>query len=87
MGKVPAQGTKGRARWARSSKGRCILIQVLVREFHGRGPVRGFFHLVGLRVLGSLNENRAGKLAGSRAVAVLMGEGVQACIIAASLLL
>ena len=80
-------GTKGRVRWARSSKGRRVLILVLVREFHGRVPVRGFLQLEGLRELDSLNGKGAGKLTGSRAAAVLMGEGVQASVIAASLLL
>ena len=63
------------------------MILVLVRASHGRELVRGFFHLVGLRELGSLNKNGAGKLAGSRAAAGLMGDGVQASITAASLLL
>ena len=43
--------------------------------------------MAGLRELGSLKENGAGKLEGSRAAAVLMGEGVQASVMAASLLL
>ena len=80
-------GTKGRVRWARSSRGRRVLILVSVRASHGRELVRGFFQLVGLRVLGSLNENGAGKLFGSRAATVLMGEGVHASVMAASLLL
>ena len=86
-GKVAEPGTKGRARWARSSRGRRVLILVLVRESQGSGPVRGFLHLVGLSELGSLNENGAGKLDGSQAAAMLMGEGVQASVTAANLLL
>ena len=51
--------------------------------FQGRGRVRGFFHLVGLRVLDSLNEYGEGKSNGSRAAAVHIGEGVHASVTAA----
>ena len=84
---MPKAGTKGRARWARSSNGRRVLILGLVREFHQRGLTRGFLHLVGLSELGSLKGNGAGKLDGSRAAAVLVGEGVQASVTTANLLL
>ena len=86
-GKVPPAGTNGRVRWARSSKRRRVLILVSVRAFHGRGPVRGFLHLLGLRVAFSLYRYGEGKLVGSQAAAVHMGEGVQASVTAASLLL
>ena len=48
-GKSPVAGTNGRAKCARSSMGRRVLILVLVSAFQGRGPVRGFLHLAGLR--------------------------------------
>ena len=86
-GNIPVRGTYGRAMWANSSRGRRVLILVLVREAQGRGPVSGFLHLDGLSDVGSLNGYGAGKLAGSRAAAVHIGEGVQASVMAASLLL
>ena len=85
--KVPVARTKGSVRCARSSRGRRVLILVLVRAFQGRGPVSGFLHLAGQRELGSLNGYVVGKLAGSLAAAVQMGEGVHASVTAANLLL
>ena len=75
-GNVPVWGMYGRVRWPKSSRGRRVLILVLVRECPGRGPVRGFLHLAGLSEVGSLKGYGAGKLAGSWAAAVHMGEGV-----------
>ena len=55
-GKVPMARTKRRTKCARSSIGRRVLILVVVREFQGRGPVRGFLHLAGLSESGALKE-------------------------------
>ena len=80
-------GAKGRAKWARSSMGRRVLILVLVRAFQGRGPVRGFFHLVGLRESEALYGYGEGKDLGRRAAAAQTGDRVQASVTAASFLL
>ena len=84
---MPECGTNGRARWARLSKGRGVLIRVVVVEFQGSGLVRNWFHFEGLSELVSLNMYGEGKFGGRWAAAVHIGKGVHASVIAAIRLL